>query len=210
MNAYSALYVNDAKKHLGTLFDYAINTCGFDADFFFALFAQSQVTRQFEDGNPSVLAGISGYEMAQLIADEAYGKKELPVPVYYEDKSAEYWAGWAIAHYQWHSGKRFSYLAERCQFSEIIRMYHVYHEMDISSFIERLDALCEERKGETRLKKIRENCGLSQSELAVRSGIHIRNIQMYEQRQNDINKAQARTLQSLSRVLGCSMEDLLE
>ena len=35
-------------------------------------------------------------------------------------------------------------------------------------------------------------------------------IQMYEQRVNDIDKAQAQTIYKLSRVIGCSMEDLLE
>jgi DNA-binding helix-turn-helix protein len=33
---------------------------------------------------------------------------------------------------------------------------------------------------------------------------------MYEQRVNDIDKAQAQTIYKLSRVIGCSMEDLLE
>lgn len=33
---------------------------------------------------------------------------------------------------------------------------------------------------------------------------------MYEQRHNDINKAQAETLHRLSIVLGCNIEDLLE
>jgi hypothetical protein len=33
---------------------------------------------------------------------------------------------------------------------------------------------------------------------------------MYEQRGNDIDKAQAKILYKLSRVLGCSIEDLLE
>lgn len=35
-------------------------------------------------------------------------------------------------------------------------------------------------------------------------------IQMYEQRINDIDKAQAQTVYKLSRVIGCSVEDLLE
>lgn len=42
------------------------------------------------------------------------------------------------------------------------------------------------------------------------SGVNLRNIQMYEQRGNDIDKAQAQILYKLSRVLGCSIEDLLE
>ena len=33
---------------------------------------------------------------------------------------------------------------------------------------------------------------------------------MYEQKRNDINKAQAETLLKLSKVLGCNIEDLME
>ena len=43
-----------------------------------------------------------------------------------------------------------------------------------------------------------------------RSGVSLRSIQMYEQRNKDINKASAETLYRLSKVFGCSMEDLLE
>ena len=42
------------------------------------------------------------------------------------------------------------------------------------------------------------------------SGVSLRSIQMYEQKVNDIDKAQARTVYKLSRVLGCTVEDLLE
>lgn len=33
---------------------------------------------------------------------------------------------------------------------------------------------------------------------------------MYEQRNKDINKASAETLYRISKVLGCTMEDLIE
>lgn len=42
------------------------------------------------------------------------------------------------------------------------------------------------------------------------SGVKLRSIQMYEQKSNDIDKAQARTLYKISRVLGCNIEDILE
>ena len=38
----------------------------------------------------------------------------------------------------------------------------------------------------------------------------LRSIQMYEQRNNDIDKAQGHTLYKLSLALGCEIEDLLE
>ena len=65
-------------------------------------------------------------------------------------------------------------------------------------------------EGDSNLKRIRENRGLSQAELAEQSGVNLRNIQMYEQRVNGIDKAQANILYKLSRVLGCNVEDLLE
>ena len=52
--------------------------------------------------------------------------------------------------------------------------------------------------------------GLSQSELATQSGVNLRSIQMYEQRNKDINKANAETVYRLAKVLGCTMEDLIE
>ena len=42
------------------------------------------------------------------------------------------------------------------------------------------------------------------------SGTALRMIQLYEQRNQDINKAQAITLTRIARTLGCEVEDLLE
>lgn len=63
---------------------------------------------------------------------------------------------------------------------------------------------------ETNLKRIRTNEGYSQKQLAELSGVRLRSIQMYEQRQKDINKAQSDSLFHLAKALGCAMEDLLE
>ena len=41
-------------------------------------------------------------------------------------------------------------------------------------------------------------------------GVSLRSIQMDEQKVNDIDKAQAGTVYKLSRILGCTVEDLLE
>ena len=65
-------------------------------------------------------------------------------------------------------------------------------------------------EGETNLKRIRRANGFSQKRLAEVSGVSLRMIQLYEQRQNDINKAQASTLLALARVLNCRLEDLME
>ena len=210
MNAYSELYLSDAKNHFATMIDYAVNTCGFESDFFFQLFIKSSVAKQFENGNPAIIAGLSGYELTKKIVNECYSEKELPPPQFSQKKSAEYWAGWALAQYQWYSALSFTRIRERVKLSEIIQMYPLYHEMDIDRFFERMDQIIKENPLETNLKRIREAAGLSQSQLAKQSGVNLRNIQMYEQRQNDISKAQSDILYRLAKTLGCSMEDLLE
>ena len=209
-HAYNESYLSDAKDQLSQFFDYLINDCGMEPDWAASIFISSGYAEQFERGNPAILAGMSGIELARAVTKATYKKKKMPEPGYAEGLSPEYWAGWALAEYQWYSGKRFKDIFEHVKLSEIIPMYSVYHEMDISKFIETMDEKCAAALPECRLKKLRESRGLSQAELAKLSGVSLRSIQMYEQRVNDIDKAQAQTIYKLSRVIGCAMEDLLE
>lgn len=210
IHAYNESYLNNAKDRLSAFFDYAINDCKLKPDWVSALFINTGYAEQFERGNPAYVAGMSGIELARAVIMKAYGRKELPEPIHAEDCSPEYWAGWAIAEYQWFTGRRFKDIFERIPLTKIIGMYSVYHEMDITSFIEMMEELYKTTERESRLKRIRESRGLSQAELAMQSGVKLRNIQMYEQRYHDIDKAQAQTVYKLSRVLGCDIVDLLE
>lgn len=72
--------------------------------------------------------------------------------------------------------------------STVCSMY-LLHEADICKFAEATDMVIQEnlRKNETNLKCIRRANGLSQKQLAEISGVALRMIQLYEQRQNDIN-----------------------
>ena len=49
----------------------------------------------------------------------------------YLDKSPEYWAGWALAYYQWYTGRTFIKIYKVVSIQELLDMYDVYHEMDI-------------------------------------------------------------------------------
>ena len=64
-----------------------------------------------------------------------------------------------------------------------------------------------ERK--SKLSVIRKARGFTQAELAKASGISLRMIQLYEQKQNDISKAQVDTALALCKALGCDVEDLI-
>lgn len=208
--AYNELYLNDAKENLAEFFDYAINSCKFDADFFAKLFVQSGYADKFERGNPAIIAGMSGIELAKKVITYAYPNWKFPEKIFSEERSNVYWAGWALAEYQWATCKRFKDIFSRISLSQIISMYHIYHEMDIEHFIEDMNRNYDSVERETHLKTIRENRGISQAELAKLSGVSLRSIQMYEQKVNHIDKAQAGTVYKLSRILGCTVEDLLE
>lgn len=209
-HAYSESYLSNAKDRLSQFFDYTINDCKFKSDWIAMLFVHSGYAEQFERGNPAILAGMSGIELAKCVIAKTYANRELPSPTFSGDKSPEYWTGWALAEYQWYTGRRFKDIFERTPLSKIISMYPLYHEMDISQFIKAMDALYESIDCDTKLKRIRESRSISQTELAKLSGVKLCSIQTYEQKGNDIDKAQAQTLYKLSRVLGCDIEDLLE
>ena len=82
--------------------------------------------------------------------------------------------------------------------------------MDIRQFVDKMNELYHDSSPDTNLKALRTLSGFTQAELAEQTNIPLRTIQQYEQRQKNINKAQAETLLRLSRVLNCSVEDLLE
>lgn len=190
--------------------DYAVHDCDYNVDWMIELFVKSGYAKQFEKGSPVVVGGMSGVELARKIIEKIY-KEDIEIEAAQPmDKTPEYWAGWALADYQWYSGYRFEDIFEKVKMSEIINMYHPYHEMSIEHFYEAMDKKMDRIVGETKLKRVREAAGLSQSELAKKSGVSLRSIQMYEQRQNDIDKAQGHTLYKLSVALGCDIEALLE
>ena len=210
IHAYNESYLSDAKDRLSAFFDYSINDCGLKPDWAAVLFANSDQAKQFEDGNPAFISGMSGVELARAIIANVYGNREFPEATNSKERSPEYWAGWALAQYQWYSCRRFKNIFKKIPLSKIIEMYPVYHEMDITNFIQTMEEFFKADKSESNLKFIRENRGLSQTELAKQSGVKVRNIQMYEQHINNIDKAQTNILYKLSRVLGCDIEDLLE
>lgn len=60
-----------------------------------------------------------------------------------------------------------------------------------------------------KLRSIREERGLSQSQLAACTGLSVRMIQDYEQGKRDFNGAKLKTILKLCVALGCRMEDVL-
>ena len=209
-HAYQEIYRSKAQSTLGDAFDYAVNVCGMNGSTFAKLFCASSVSKRMENGEPAYIAGKSGIEIVLEVVSETMGKSLSAKSYEHMGRSREYWIGWAAAYYQWHSGRKYSDIFKVISFENMQKMYYTLHEADITKFVETADKLMKEYFTETNLKRIRTAYGITQAELAKRSGVSLRSIQMYEQRNKDINKASVETVYSLARVLGCSVEDLIE
>lgn len=208
--AYDELYLPLAQRMLGDMLDYAVNTLKYSIDAFYHLFLVSGISRQVEAGNPMYLAGMNGCEVARDVIEDC-GLSRPNVPDYmYVDKSQEYWIGWAIAYYQWKRDCHFLDIEHSVPITEMYKMYPTYHEMDIESFVEYVDECRKIAMEASRLKRLRQYAQLSQNQLANQSGVPVRQIQLFEQGQRDINKTQGDTLRGLSKALGCEMEELLQ
>ena len=210
IRAYDELYLPGAQNVLGHAVDFAVMTLAIEPNIFGNALAVSESAKQFSEGNPRYIAGMNGCEFARAVLDDSSVAYPESADEMYLDKSPEYWAGWALAYYQWYTAFSFMDILRAASLDDIIRMYPLYHEMDLSHFVDQLDRLMKEANPQPRLRERRSNCGLSQSELATEADVPLRQIQLFEQGQRDINKTSAITLYKLSKALHCKMEDLLE
>ncbi|MBR0373489.1 MAG: DUF3990 domain-containing protein [Mogibacterium sp.] len=210
VHATRELYRSKAMERVGDAFDFAVNELGMSGADFAGLFVNSRLCRRLENAEPRYLFGKSGVEFALEVVAETTGRVVERTPAERYDRSPEYWCGAAVAYYQWQTGISYKEIFRVAEYDEIRRMYEVLHESEVSRFADAMEQRRRLRRWETNLKRIRSAARLSQSGLAEASGVSLRSIQMYEQRNKDINKAQAATVRQLARALGCQMADLLE
>ena len=210
-HAYQTFYLTDAQNNLGTMFDYALRILNYDADTFFLYFIQSGIANKFGHANPKYICGMSGIELCEnvltKIGQTFPNDNEVRII-----QGEEYWAGWALAYYQWYSGLQFSDLQEYGLIPSEVLARYILHEADISKFVNIADKIIIKNlaASPTRLYKLRKARGLTQNELAELSGVSLRMIQLYEQRQNDINKASGKTINDLARALCCNFYEVME
>ena len=212
IHAYNELYIESAQNIMGHMFDFAINEVGIAPEIYVGLFLNCPVSKQIEIGNPAFVAGKTGPEIARLVLEQTgYMNliKDMPADVMYVDRSPEYWVGWAIAYYQWKRNYSFRYIFQAISFDDCLKMHPIYHEMDIEKFVENADKMITIFYTVTALRRYREMRGLSQKELSIKADVPIRQIQLFEQRQRDITKAQAITVYKLSKALGCDVRELI-
>lgn len=138
-HAYSELYLDDAMCIMGEMLDYAINDCGYEPDEYFNWFIASGIAAQFEKGNPKYVTGMSGIELALDVIYEITGEHNVIAAS--GNFSRAYWAGWAMAYYQWYRSITFSDMVNKgLPVSQVMQMY-ILHEADISKFADYADEI---------------------------------------------------------------------
>ena len=209
IRAYDEMYLDDAMECLGAAVEYAVLFCGRDGQEFLDLFIASGVADEFGRGNVKFISGMSGIELARYVLKMCGMEVSEHTDPLHIDYPPQYWCGWILAYYQWHSGKSFASICRQIKFPMLMDVYGVLHEADPSKAVDVLDQIMA-RKEETNLAYYRKMKGLSQSQLAKASGVSVRSIQLFEQRKSNINNAQYNHLSAIAKVLGCEVQDLLE
>lgn len=210
IHAYDKVYLEKAQSSLARMLDFAVYDLGYDLEVFFNMFISSGIADRFSKGDFTLIVGKSGVELTYEVMNKAEITFERIKPNYSMNRSPEFWAGWVLAYYQWNTGLSFKEIVRNIPIKKILSLYTPYHEMDIRQFVDKMNELYRLQNSITNLKTLRLKAGLSQSQLAEQSGVPVRTIQQYEQRQKNINKAQVEYLVRLSQALYCKISDLIE
>lgn len=201
IRAYNELYLSTVYRNIGALFDIAVYCEDLDPSGFAFLFASSSVARGIEAGSPRYLAGMSPQDMFSEIVLSDPGDRIAP-----GETTDACWAGYVLAYSQWYCGCTFREILEKFPLDRMISLHHTLRDDIMNAVSIVIDTL----HPVTILKELRERRGLSQSDLALLSGVPIRSIRAYEQGTVELCKAQGDTLFSLAKVLGCPVDILIK
>ena len=139
--AYKKMYLDEAMRNLAVMMDCGVRKYGYPIEEFYDRFLASDVSRQFAGGNPRYLVGMSGAELADNVVESTGGT------VLQENNGTytvgpEYWAGWALAYYQWLTRRSFAYMRKKgLGIKEVVSMYYPLHEADLSRFADAADSI---------------------------------------------------------------------
>ena len=210
IHAYDESYLVHSERTLGWMLDTAVNLFSVDATVFWRLFLSGGFAERFGSGESRLLAGMTGYELAVEVLDAGKVRYRRKSPQEVNGLSPEYWAGWALAQYQWYTALSFAAIDEIVPIASVIAMYNPFHEMDVRQFFGEMNGLVLAARPDANLKHLRQSAGFSQDDLARLSGVPVRMIQHYEQRVKNINRAASETVAQLAQALRCHPNALLE
>ena len=121
-------------RNLAVMMDCGVRKYGYTIGEFYQRFLSCDVSRQFAAGNPRYLVGMSGAELADCVVEASGGTVSSENDGTYT-VGPEYWAGWALAYYQWLTRRSFAYMQGKgLGINEVVAMYYPLHEADLSKF----------------------------------------------------------------------------
>ena len=224
-HAYDRICLDRAADTLGRMLDYSVYSLHYDVVTMIDLFISSGTADFFEHGDIRLIAGMSGIELAYEVLEKSGIAYERMQPRYTKSLSPEYWCGHALAHIQWESCMPIEHIIESfsvtgfalpldigdAERTEKLKAFGSrFSDEAVSKFISATGSKSISGKtDDTPLKKMRIKNGLSQSGLAKASGVPLRTIQQYEQRQKDLAKARAEYLIALARAMDCDPSRLI-
>lgn len=206
MEAFNSTYLLDYRELMAFAFSYAIDLKDIDIDVFEKEFSNFEYLYLIEKGDIHYISGVSGIELIHEIFPNLeidYKKLDL----YFI--SDVYWAGYYLSYYQWKSGYSYKEIFSHIPLKVIVALYHPYHEMDESHFVEFMDMQMN-KKLTIALKRLRKAANLTQKELAEKSRVSLRMIKAYEQGEQDIKKAEVETVIKLADALNCNVKDIVK
>ena len=89
-------------------------------------------------------------------------------------------------------------------------LYYPWHEASEERVARLVCDMAKKTPRQTKLTRARKRLKKTQQDLAYESGVSLRSVQMYEQRQRSINEASVTTVSAIAKALHCNIEDLLE
>lgn len=95
-------------------------------------------------------------------------------------------------------------------FDVLRSLYYPWHEASEERVARLVCDMAKKASRQTKLALARKRLKKTQQDLAYESGVSLRSIQMYEQRQRNINEASVTSVRTIAKALHCNIEDLLE
>lgn len=142
MSAYPSESLNHIMHEAGVLFELAGNIRNdySDIEVFTNHFVKSEVANGIEIQHPHYIEGSTGSEwyIEMLRMDNIHFEIDDFRPVRYLPLNM-YWCGWVIAYYQWLRNITFRMILPSGMITDLLQIYELYHEMDISHTVEFLD-----------------------------------------------------------------------
>lgn len=208
--AYLKTYIGDFQDTFGAMFQYVERDLNMDMNDFYRMFTISDVARGIEHGNPKYVAGMSGAELARaVIFEKTYKYPDVPNN-YYHDRGEWYWVGFVLSYYQWLRNVSYIVIDSLGMTIEAIKDRYILHEADIMKFVEVADRITKLDKGRGRiLSYYRKLNGYSQREFSEYTGVPLRMIQLYEQGQNDLSKANSDYIVRIANGLNIDVDVLV-